>query len=206
MSEELIERTIANLRRNGFKASFFPAREEVRKEILQIVRPGMTVGVPGSQTVRSLEVLEELEKKGCVIYDHWRPGLSSQQILEMRKKQLMADLLLVGANAITAEGEIVSVDGVGNRVASMIFGPGTKIVVVGRNKIVENRDRALERIRKVAAPQRAKDLGFDLPCTRAEGCINCDDPQRICRILVVLERCPVGSDMRVFIIDEELGY
>jgi len=119
---------------------------------------------------------------------------------------LTCDLFISGANALTEQGMVVNIDSVGNRVNSLVFGPGRALIVAGYNKIVPDLEAALERIRTVAAPLNAKRLNLPLPCAASGICQDCSSEQRICRIISILQKRPAQSDVSVFLVDEKLGY
>jgi len=103
-------------------------------------------------------------------------------------------------------GELVNIDGAGNRVNSTVFGPGKVILIAGYNKMVENVQEAIKRVKNVSAPLNAKRLNLDLPCVRAGRCIDCNSPARICRVIVIHERKPILTDILIILVGEELGY
>ena len=118
---------------------------------------------------------------------------------------LLTGAFILSANAITIDGELVNTDGIGNRIAGMIFGPQTVIVIAGVNKIVENLDEALSRIRNIAAPANARRLGIDTPCVSTGRCVLCESPFNICRITAIIHRKPMLTDIKVFLVTEPLG-
>jgi len=157
-------------------------------------------------TMRQIGVMDTLEKKGNVIYDHWKPGLSPEDVLKIRRAHLTCDVFLTSANAVTMEGMLVSTDGAGNRVGAMMFGPGKVIVVAGVNKVVNDLHSAFRRIKEVATPQVVKDMGLEIPCAVTGFCSDCNSPMRACRATVILERKPFFSDIHVLIVGEDLGF
>jgi len=203
---EKARKAVEKLEAHDFKALFVKNREEAKAEILKYVSPGQRIGVGGSLTIRELGILEKLEKEGHVIYNHWKPGLSKEEALAIRKSQMTSDLFLGSVNAVTLNGEIVNIDGIGNRVNSTIFGPGKVILVAGYNKIAENVEEALKRIKNVAAPLNARRLNIDVPCARVGRCVDCNSPNRICRVVVIHERKPSLTDILVILVGEELGF
>jgi len=201
---EKLEEVIKNLRGRFFGAELVATKEEARERILELIPSGSTVGVGGSVSVRELGVLEELKRRGHEVYDHWQKGLSASEIAEIRRRELLADVFLSSVNALT--GELLAVDGIGNRVGAMAFGPKKVILVVGRNKVVENLDEAFRRIKEVAAPRNARRLNLDLPCAKGE-CVDCRSPgRRICRIYTILAFKPQLTDLTVMLVNEDLGY
>jgi hypothetical protein len=119
---------------------------------------------------------------------------------------MTSDLFLSGVNAITMNGELVNIDFAGNRVNAMSYGPGKVILVAGYNKIVEDVQEAIKRIKNVAAPLNARRLNIDVPCAKLGRCVDCNSPNRICRVVVILERKPALTDILIILVGEELGY
>jgi hypothetical protein len=204
--EERAKKTIEKLQAHAFKAVYVKNKGEAVREIWKHITPKQKVGVGGSLTIRDLGIVEQLQAKGYTLYDHWTPGLSKEKSLEVRKSQMTCDLFLGSVNAITLNGELVNIDGVGNRVNSMSFGPGKIILVAGYHKIVEDVQEAIKRIKNVAAPLNAKRLNLDLPCAKVGRCVDCNSPNRICCVLVIHERNPLLSDILIILVGEELGY
>ena len=204
--EEKAKKAIEKLVAHEFKALYVKTKEEVVQEVWKHITPKQRIGVGGSLTVRELGILEKLEAEGHTLYNHWKPGLSKENNLEIRKSQMTSDLFLSSANAITLNGELVNIDGIGNRVNSTNFGPGKVILVVGYNKIVEDVQEAIKRIKNVAAPLNARRLNIDVPCAKAGKCVDCNSPNRICRVIVIHERKPFLTDILIILVGEELGF
>jgi hypothetical protein len=204
--EEKAKKTIEKLEAHDFKALYVKNRQGAVEEVLKHVTPQTRVGAAGSVTIRELGILDQIEARGNLIYDHWKPGLSKEKILEIRKSQMTSDLFLASVNAITLNGELVNIDGAGNRVNSTIFGPGKVILVAGYNKIVEDVQEAIKRVKNVAAPINAKRLNIDVPCAKVGKCVDCNSPNRICRVVVIHERRPSLTDMLIILVGEELGF
>ena len=204
--EERAKKAIEKLEGHEFKAIFVRTREEVIQEIWKYVTPKQKVGVGGSLTIRELGIVGQLEAQGCIVYDHWKPGLSKETVLGIRRSQMTSDLFLGSVNAITLNGELINIDGVGNRVNSINFGPGKVILVAGYNKIVEDVHEGLHRVKNVAAPLNAKRLNIDVPCAKVGKCVDCNSPNRICRVTMIHERKPSLTDMLIILVGEELGF
>ncbi len=203
---ERIGQLIKNLQKNGFEVLYAESREEAKEKILNLISPNDKVGVGGSITIRELGLIEALSQRGNVVVHHWRKGLSREEVGEVLKEELNSDVFLTSSNAVTMDGKLVNMDMTGNRVSAMIFGPNKAIVAVGINKIVEDVEGAIERIRKVAAPLNAKRIGAKTPCVKTGYCTDCDSPDRICRVTTIIEKKPSRSDITVVLINEELGY
>lgn len=204
--EERCKRTVEKLRAHDFGAVYVRTKEEAVQEILKYVNPSTRVGAGGSVTIRELGILEHLRNQGNTVLDHWAPGLSKEQTLDIRKAQMTSDLFLSSSNAVTLNGELVNIDGIGNRVNAINFGPRKVILVVGYNKIVEGVDEALRRVRNEATPLNARRLNIDVPCAKRGACVDCNSPNRICRAVVIHERRPTFTDILILLVGEELGY
>jgi L-lactate utilization protein LutB len=194
------------LRKSGFDAHYAVDAAQALAEIASFVKPGMSVGFGGSMSLRAIGAHERVKELGAIILDHNAPGLDQARKLEVLRSQLTCDLFLSGSNAVTLEGDIVNVDGNGNRVAALSFGPRKVVVVVGVNKIVRDLDEALARIETYAAPMNNRRLDRPNPCVKAGTCQDCSGDTRICRVYQILRRRPSLSDFTVIIVGENLGF
>ena len=199
-------KTVEALRRNRFDAEYFETREEASKAIAQLITAGMDVAFGGSQTARQLGLQQIVKDAGANILDHNAEGLSPEDKLEVMRQQQICDVFICSSNAISLQGELFNIDGHGNRVAAMSFGPRRVIVVAGTNKITADEESAWLRIRQIAAPINLKRLNRPNPCTKHGICMNCNLPTRGCTIYVATRRKPSLMDFSVFIVNEELGF
>lgn len=199
-------RTINALREHGFEALYVTDRHQARAELLKRIPASARVGVGGSMTIREIGILEALEAQNNIIYNHWKPGLSQEEILNIRKAHLTCDIFLTSTNALTLEGELVSTDGIGNRICAMTFGPQKVMIVAGMNKLVPDIPSALQRIKNIATPQAIKEADLSVPCIQTGFCADCNSPQRACRATIILERRPMLTDMLVILTGEPLGF
>lgn len=204
--EKLGEKCISALKKNGFDAHFFSTGEEAKKGIMGMISGLETFGVGGSDTVRSMGIVDELSSMGKTVYDHWKKDLSREESMNCRLNQGRCDCFLCSANAISVTGEIVNIDGAGNRVAASMFGPKKVVIIAGMNKVTTDLDSAMKRAKEVAAPLRAKDFNIKPPCVETGVCSDCHSPQRICNITAILHRKPMLIDMSVVLVSENLGY
>ena len=204
--EMRLKKAEEKLKAHDFEAIYVKTKEDAAQEIWKYILPGMRVGVGGSVTIRELGLLEQLEARGHTLYDHWKPGLSKEKVFEIRKSQMTSDLFLSSVNAITLNGELINIDFAGNRTNATTYGPGKVILVVGYNKIVEDVQEAIKRIKNVAAPINARRLSIDVPCAKVGKCVDCNSPNRICRVVMIHERRPFLTDMLIILVGEELGY
>lgn len=207
LEEKKLLRVEKFLKERGFNTFLVPDKDLAKNKILEIIPKGATIGIGGSITIREIGIIEELEKRGHIIYHHWKEGLSLEEDLEIRKKELLSDVFLSSVNAVTLSGELVNIDGIGNRVSAQIFGPGQVIVVIGRNKVVVNLETALWRIKNITAPLNAKRLNLDVPCKELGYCEKeCDSPKKMCRIITILTAPPSRTSYTVILVNENLGY
>jgi L-lactate utilization protein LutB len=207
LSPELIEKTLSSLKKNGMEALYYPGRTEAKEEVLKRIPPMAKVGIGGSVTLREMGLLDELRRRGNVLFDHWREGLSKEERFEVGLKQQSSEIFLTSTNALTQDGKLINVDATGNRVTSMIFGPPRVIVVTGINKIVKDIHEGLDRIKRVVAPRNCQRRKDPTPCAIDLVCHDCSSPGRLCRITTIIERRPFATkEFVVILVGEELGY
>lgn len=213
---------VHRLKKNFFEAYYAPTCEEAAALLLSLIPDGAVVGAGDSHTVFALELDEALEQKGCEVIPHiaalnihayenggdygYVKAPTKKEARQLLAKYLTSDVFLLGANAITMNGEIVNVDGCGNRVAGSMYGADRIIVVAGVNKIVRDEAAARERIRFIVAPMDQLKYGDDCPCVKTGICANCALPNRICNITTIIHKRPIESDFHVIIVGEELGF
>ncbi|HAG21877.1 MAG TPA: lactate utilization protein [Synergistaceae bacterium] len=194
------------LNAKGYSASYVATAEEAAKAVCDLIPENSTVGVPGTSTIRELNLLELLEEKGCTIFHHWDPSLSPDEKNIRLREELESDFFLTSSNAVTQDGILVNIDGTGNRVAGMAWGTNTLIFVIGVNKICRDLESAIKRVKDTATPPNAIRLNIDVPCAKTGHCIDCNSSSRVCRATLILERPPMGRKVHVFIVGESLGY
>lgn len=198
--------TATALERNGFRTIVCDDTQSAAAAILEEATEATSIGFGGSLTVAELGVSVALESRGKHLLNHGVPTLDPESKLALMREQQVCDLFITGANAITLDGRIVNVDGMGNRVAASIFGPKKILIVAGCNKLVDGGiDAALARIHAVAAPPNAYRLNKQTPCAKTGQCANCSSPDRICNVTVILEKRPSRSDICVILINQNLG-
>jgi L-lactate utilization protein LutB len=200
------KKVVDALQKNRFSAAYFPTAAEAAQEILKLITPADTVGFGGSATVKEIGLLDELTKRGNTLFNHGQSGLTPEESLDIRRKELTADVFLTSTNALTLDGQLVNVDGSGNRVAAMIFGPKKVIVVVGINKVVSDTHEAYKRIQFEAAPINNKRLNRPNPCTTSGICMDCQGPSRICNVTTIIKKASPQTPTFIFVIGENLGF
>ncbi len=208
ISEVKALKVCEGLRRRNMNGVFIKEREKACEFALSMIPEGATVGLGGSMTLIELGLLERLRKGNYNLLDRYKTGLTPEDISELRMKGLTSDVFISSTNAITLDGKIISADGFGNRVASIIFGPKKVIIIAGINKIVDSVDEGIRRIRRVAAPLNSKRLQADTPCANTGFCdeMNCHAPDRLCNSFIIIEGQLNRERINVIIVGEELGY
>lgn len=205
--EQKCLKAVESLGSNGFTTRYCATPQDAADYIVSEADSAVTVGFGGSMSIVGMGVEARLRDLGKQILNHAHPSLSRDEKLEVMRSQLTCDLFLSGCNALTLSGELVNIDGVGNRVASMIFGPRKVIVVAGRNKLVDGGIReAIMRIKNHATPPNAKRLNYNTPCARTGFCSDCNSPDRICRATSIIDRKPRLTDFHVLVVNAELGF
>lgn len=198
----LTEKCIAALIKRGFIAEIC-SRADIAERIAALASESGEIGFGGSMTVAELGLLSRLKELGVTPLSGSCSDLPAAELYERARR---CGVYCASANAVSAEGYIVNIDGRGNRVANMIYGADTVIVVAGVNKLCENLDAALYRAKNVAAPKNCVRLKRNTPCTVTGKCEDCNSPDRICRATVIQTNPSMGQKYYVFIIDEQLGY
>ena len=204
--DELVAKTIAALRRNNMAGYFVSTQDEVLALLSGLIPPQAAVGSGDSITLEQLGVFDFLRRGGYTFYDKFEAGLSSDDKRKLYLKNFTAHSFVTGTNALTVDGRLFNIDGNGNRVAPIIYGPEQVIVVVGTNKIVHTVDEAVERTRQIAAPQDARRLGRNTPCATLGRCVDCKHEQRICNDFVLISGQFVKDRIKVVIVNQSLGY
>ncbi len=176
-------------------------RKQQLKQCSILYLKGLSVDMGGSMTLRQIGLRDLLTERGIQVTG---PGYDINNF-----RKLQGDILISSSNAVTLDGKLVNVDGTGNRVAKMIFGPEKVILIIGQNKIVRNVDVAIDRIKTVIAPYHGMNLGrtvgMKIPCAVDGKCHNCKSPWRICNITTIIEKKPVMTKYVIFIVGQDLG-
>lgn len=192
-----MEKLRRNLENNGFATSYFETAEEAAR-YLDGKLDGKSIGIGGSMTAQQMG-LDKLLPAHNTVHWHWLGGTAQDAA--------QAQVYISSVNGLAETGEIINIDGTGNRVVGTICGHEALYLLVGVNKIAPDYDQALWRARNIAAPKNAQRLQVRTPCAaKGDKCYDCKSPHRICRALVVYWEKPKSMDMEVVLIDEDLGY
>ena len=192
------------LKRRGFEAEYVPTGQDALKRILEIIPPDASVGIPGTVTVRDIGALDALKERGNIIYQHWGK-MTPQEMREARFKENEADVFLSSANALTRDGEIINIDGTGNRVAGMAWGRGLVLFVIGINKLAFDLADGLKRAKAATIPNAIRQ-NVKTACVKAGHCVNCLNDESMCRAILILNQAVKGRKYHVIIIGENFGY
>ena len=205
-----IERTLESLRKNHMEAVYLPSHRELPQFLSEFINQGDSVSFGGSQTLYQsgiIDYLNGLEAEGFIRFlNRDRDGITREEQIEIYRQAFSCDVYFSSSNAVTEDGYLYNVDGNGNRVAAITFGPKSVIIVVGYNKIVKNLQEAVERVKQIAAPKNAVRLKLDTPCAKAGHCVNCQAENKICRDFTVHGKQMVKNRIKVVILGEEYGY
>lgn len=196
-----MEKTGKNLEGRGFRVHRFATGAEAAEFLVQTLH-GTSIGIGGSVTIDTLDVYDRLCESNEVFW-HWK-----NHAPETRERAGKAETYLCSANGVSENGEIVNIDGFGNRVAGTIYGPERVFLVVGRNKIAPDLTGAIDRARNIAAPLNARRLNRHTPCAVGEPrCHDCRSPEKVCGVMTVFFMPPTSiKEFHVILVDEDLGY
>ena len=160
----------------------------------------------GSMTLFETGVIDLIHQSDVLLHDRYQEGLEREQMQEIFRKAFTSDLFITSTNALTTNGCLYNVDGNGNRVAAMIYGPKEVIVIAGKNKIFDSEEEAINHIKSISAPANAVRLNKKTPCTKTGTCMNCLSADRICSSYVKLGYQGNINRIKIVIVDQDLGY
>ena len=193
------------LNKRHFEAYYCPDCAEALEKILDLIPQDHVVSWGGTATVDELGVKEALRQRGQAVIDR-DTAKDAQERQQMLKQALTCDTFLMGSNAISADGQLVNIDGTGNRVAALCFGPTQVVVVAGMNKVAGDLDGAMRRAREVAAPMNAQRFPLKTPCVANGLCGDCKGPDSICAQIVTTRLCKPAGRIKVVLVGEDLGF
>ncbi|MCM8763406.1 MAG: lactate utilization protein [Candidatus Omnitrophica bacterium] len=204
-----IEALITNWQKRNIQGIYCASREEAQAEVLSLIPENASIGFSGSVTLKELEIIEALKKRGGVVFDPYKEDLSREESLAVRRQATLADYYLASPNAISKKGELVFFSAWGNRIAGICYGKNV-ILVAGINKIAENLDEAIKRAREYATPLNCKRLNWDSACLKDGICRKeiCFAPQykRMCCQILIIEAEVSLERLKVILVGEKLGY
>ena len=192
------------LKRRGFEAEYVPTGADALRRILEIIPVSASVGIPGTVTVRDIGALEALKERGNIVYQHWGK-MTPAETREARFKENEADVFLTSANALTRDGQIINIDGTGNRVAGMAWGNGLVLFVIGINKLSFSLEDGIKRAQAATIPNAIRQ-NVETACVKAGHCVHCLNEDSMCRAILILNQAVKGRKYHVIIVGEDLGY
>ena len=199
------ESIIKNLEKRNMEGYFFETGAECVKAITDLIEEDSQISWGGSESIKECGLLDELKKGNYTLIDRLT-AKSPEESRELYVKAVLSDYYLMSTNAITMDGELINIDGNGNRVACLIHGPKHIIIVAGMNKVVSDVEAGYARVRDIATPANTKRLNKNTPCFHTGRCGDCLSPECICNQVVITRRSGHPGRIKVFLVAEDLGY
>ena len=191
---------------NNMQITFVDNFEQLHNYLKRYLCNQKTIALGGSMTLFETGVIDLIRQSDVILYDRYEEGLSREQMQEVFRKAFTSDIFITSTNALTTDGCLYNVDGNGNRVAAMIYGPKEVIVIAGKNKIFENETEAINHIKTISAPANAVRLNKKTPCTKTGVCMDCLSPERICSSYVKLGYQGNIDRIKIVVVNQDLGY
>ena len=196
---------IPKLASRNMEGYFFENSASCVSAITDLVENGSTISWGGSESIKECGLMDAIKSGNYILIDRLS-AKTPEEGRELYAKTVLSDYYLMSSNAITYDGELINIDGNGNRVACLIHGPKYVLMVVGMNKLVSDVESGYKRVRNLASPANAKRLGRNTPCFHTGKCGNCLSDECMCSHLVVTRRCNIPGRIKIFFVAEELGY
>lgn len=201
-----IERTIEALEKNNMKGYLAKDKNDLLQIVKDIAKEGELVSVGGSLSLFETELIDLLRSGRYEFLDRYKENLTPADMKEIYRKSFFCDTYFASANAITEKGEIYNVDGNGNRVAAILYGPEKVILIVGVNKIVSDVEEAIKRNKEISGPANAKRLNTATPCAKVGKCMDCSSNDRICCEYTLIKRQRTSNRIHVIFVNESIGF
>lgn len=199
------ETIIKNLKKRNMEGFYFDSAAACTEAILADIPKGSVIGWGGSESIKECGLLEAIQRDDYELIDR-SAARTPEESRQIYAKTVLADYYLMSTNAITTDGELINIDGNGNRAACLIQGPSHVIIVAGMNKVVTDVPSGVSRVRNIASPANAIRLERNLPCAASGVCHDCLSPECFCNQIVVTRRSMHSGRIRVYLVGEELGY
>lgn len=204
--QKLADTVIKNLKKRQIEGFYCPTSEEAVTLSNDMIASGSTVSFGGSMTLSECGMMDALTNRSDItLYDR-STAKSPEEVTDIYHKALNADYFLMSSNAISATGELVNIDGNGNRVAALIYGPKQVIILAGMNKVTPDLASAMTRAKNTAAAPNATRLNRETPCVATGVCHDCQSPDCICANTVITRRGQIPNRIKVILIGQNLGY
>ena len=206
-NEKVAEKLIEHLNKRRMEGSYADTAAQATDEVIAMIPPGSSVFRCGTMTATYAGLWDAIAKLPEVdLIDPYEPGITPEEGFARRQKGMSADFMIASSNAITLDGKLVNLDGMGNRVAAMSFGPKKVILMVGINKVVPDLESAMARVKHYAAPINNIRYGLKNPCVKTGLCSDCKSPTRICNMWSIIEGHMIDKRIHVKLIGEVVGY
>lgn len=202
--EKRAQLLVKNLKSRHFDAYYCATKEQALQKALELIPEGSSVGWGGAMSAQQIGLMEAVRAGNYAALDRDKCETAEQRE-QMMRKCLAADVFITGANAISLDGQMVNIDGTGNRVAAIIYGPETVLVIAGMNKVEDTLDAAMNRARTVAAPMNQQRFLHDNPCSVTGSCADCKTKTCICNQIVITRHCRPADRIKFILVGEELG-
>lgn len=196
---------IENLKKRNMEGFYFESSSECARAILDSIPQGSVIGWGGSETIKEIGLMEAIHNSSYELIDR-TAAKNPEEARQIYAKTVLADYYLMSSNAVTIDGELINIDGNGNRVACLIQGPAHVIIVVGMNKIVTDVESGVARVRNMASPANAIRLNKKIPCAVTGHCHDCLSPDCFCNQVVITRRSGHTGRIKVYLVAEDLGY
>ena len=203
-AQNLAETVIRNLSKRQIAGYYAQDKDEALEIACRFLQPGSSVSWGGSMTLNEIGLIDALKDSDCTVLDRTVPA--PEDMAEFYGKVAACDYYFMSTNAMTIDGQLVNIDGNGNRVASLIHGPKNVIIIAGINKVVSDIPSAFKRARDISAPANTVRLNKNTPCTHVGHCCDCSSPDCICNQFVITRRSGIPDRIKVILVGEELGY
>lgn len=197
---------IRNFKKRNIDAYYFDTSADAVAFAMELMNAGGTVTMGGTETIKETGLLDQIKEAGHLTFLDRSTAQTPEEMKELYRKAFFCDYYLMSANAITIDGELINIDGNGNRVACLIYGPDQVLVVAGMNKVVETVESGLERIGTFAAPPNATRLNLKTPCAATGHCGDCHSDSCMCCQIVVTRHSRQPGRIKVLLVGEELGF
>lgn len=196
---------IENLKKRNMEAFYYENSKDMVADILAKIPTGSSITWGGSESVKECGLMDAIQNGSYTLLDRATAKTPEEQRI-FYSKAVMADVYLMSTNAITYDGELINIDGNGNRLACLMQGPKEVFLIVGMNKFVPSVEEGIHRIENIAAPANTQRLHKDTPCYHQGRCGHCFSPQSICSHTVITRRCGQPGRIKLFMVPENLGY
>lgn len=196
---------VRNLQQRHFDAHYCADKAAALQKALELIPEGASVGWGGALSAAQIGLLDAVKAGPYRAIDR-DTAQSPQERVKLQKECLLSDVFITGANALSLDGQMVNIDGMGNRVAAIVYGPESVLVIAGMNKVVDSLEDAVKRARTVAAPMNKQRFGGSTPCITTGSCADCRCEDSICNQILITRNCRPAWRIRFIIVGEELGF